>query len=149
MQDLRTVENALDKRGKWMIKNFSIVSTVEVSCDGKTYDLHSDYEATKFEHDLLDNSLVLSWRATREGMPQMLSIRFGKLETLVLRGTDVEMPRSEDGHLSFIGYSSPEDEGMDSFLLEDMADQDSRIIFNFEGGLVIKVYAEAVFLKVE
>jgi len=74
---------------------------------------------------------------------------FEKLETLVLRGTDVEMPRSEDGHLSFIGYSSPEDEGVDSFLLEEMACQDARIILNFEGGLAIKVYAEAAFLLVD
>lgn len=132
-----------------MIKNFSILSTVEVSCDGQVYDLHSDYEATKVEHDLIANALVLSWRATREGLPQKLSLKFGKLEILVLRGPDVEMPRSEDGHLSFIGYSSPEDEGMDSFLLEEMADHDSRIIFNFEGGLVMKVYAATAFLLVE
>ena len=92
-----------------MIKNFSILSTIEVSCDGHIYDLHSDYEATKVEHDLLDNAPVLSWRATREGLPQKLSLKFYKLEILVLRGTDVETPRSEDGHLSFIGYSSPED----------------------------------------
>lgn len=132
-----------------MIKNFSILSTVEVSCNGHIYDLHSDYEATKVEHDLLDNALVISWRATREGLPQTLSMTFEKLETLVLRGTDVEMPRCEDGHLSFIGYSSPEDEGMDSFLLEEMAGQDARIILNFEGGLAIKVCAEAAFLLVD
>lgn len=132
-----------------MIKNFSILSTVEVSCDGQIYDLHSDYEAIKVEHDLLDNAIVLSWRAAREGLPQILSMTFEKLETLVLRGTDVEMPRSEDGYLSFIGYSSPEDEGMDSFLLEEMAGQDARIILNFEGGLAIKVCAEAAFLLVD
>lgn len=132
-----------------MIKNFSILSTIEVSCDGQIYDLHSDYEAAKLEHDLIANALVLSWRATREGLPRKLSLKFYKLEILVLRGTDVEMPRSEDGHLSFIGYSNPEDDGMDSFLLEEMAGHDSRIILNFEGGLVIKVYAESAFLRVE
>jgi hypothetical protein len=128
-----------------MQRNFTITSTVELLCDGQSYDLHNDFDAVKIEHDLAQNALTVWWRATgtHANVPDLVCIRFTLLQSLDLKGIDQSMPREEDRRLSFMGYLRPDDESMDGFLPEEMAKEGYRMIFCFEGGLTIKVYATA------
>lgn len=126
-----------------MQRNFSITSTVDLLCGNRIYDLHNDFDAVKIEHDLAQNSLTLWWKAAKAPTngQDLVCIRFTLLQSLDLKGIDEGMPRKEDRRLSFMGYLRPEDESMDGFLPEEMAKEGYRMIFCFEGGLAVKVYA--------
>lgn len=135
-----------------MQRNFSITSTIELSCDGYSYDLHNDFDAINIEHDLAQNSLTLWWKASKAPISgkDFVCIRFTLLQSLNLKGIDEGMPRKEDCRLSFMGYLRPDDKAMDGFLPEEMAKDGYPMIFCFEGGLTLKVYAaSAQFLKTQ
>jgi hypothetical protein len=130
-----------------MKKNFSISSMVEILYKNNLYDLHNDFNAIKIEIDTINNRVTILWHSVRT-VNIHCSFQFNSVSNLFLRGFDVTVPRKEDQRLSFIGYLHPEDESRDGFLTEDMAFENYHIIFNFEGGIAIKVYAESVDFSV-
>ena len=124
-----------------MRRNFSITSTIELASQGQSYDLHNDFDAIKVELDIANNLITIFWRSLR-CQNALASIRFEGLQSLALKGFDISMPREEDRRLSFMGYLHPDDvEIMDGFLPEEGPMKDSPMIFCFEGGLAIKVFA--------
>jgi hypothetical protein len=133
-----------------MQRNFSIASTVDLICGGRSYDLHNDFDAIKIEHDLSKNSLTLWWKASKASMNSqgLASVHFALLQSLNLKGIDEEMPRKEDRRLSFMGFLRPDDESMDAFLPEEMARDGYHMIFCFEGGMAVKVYASSAEFSV-
>ena len=133
-----------------MQRNFSITSTVDLLYGDQSYDLHNDFDAVMIEHDLAQNSLTLWWKESKKPTKDkgLVCIRFASLQSLSLRGLDEGMPRKEDCRLSFMGYLRPEDDSMDGFLPEELAKEGFRMIFCFEGGLAVKVYAASAQFSV-
>lgn len=68
---------------------------------------------------------------------------------LAIEGIDPQMPRIEDMRLSFMGYLHPDDLAvMNGFLLEESSSSSHHMIFAFEGGFVLKIFAEEAMFEV-
>lgn len=131
-----------------MKKNFIVRSTVEIESAGEIYDLHNDFDCSCIIFNPISSSLVLSWVALVD--ERYLEICFESIDLLMLRGVNGGMPRKEDRRLSFMGYVHPEDlDLMDGFLPEDLAGEGFHFIFNFEGGLVVKLQCQSAKVTVK
>lgn len=130
-----------------MYRNFSIASTVDIFSGGQSYDLHNDFDFIGANFEAPSSHLTLLWANNREE----IRICFQSVKFLRMNGFDEAMPREEDSRLSFMGYLHPDDvDLMDGFLTEDLAGEKYHVIFCFEGGLSMKVFADsAEFLPMQ
>lgn len=130
-----------------MDRNFSIASTIDILSGSQLYDLHNDFDFMGINFEVSSSYLTLLWANNREE----LRICFQLVKFLRMKGFDEAMPRQEDSRLSFMGYLHPDDvDLMDGFLTEDLASENHHLIFCFEGGLSMKVFAaSAEFLPMQ
>jgi Na+-transporting NADH:ubiquinone oxidoreductase subunit NqrF len=134
--------------------NFKVADSISLNVADKKFDLHNDFELLGFNYDLDSRRFIMKWQKSlgdwvAPNLPNQLSLLFDNVAYLSISPRDPEMPYSEDSCLSFLGYLRPEDKTvMDGFLVEEMAQDDYDIIFIFQSGLAIKVFADTVTVNV-
>lgn len=134
--------------------NFNLADSIGLSYKGSYFDLHSNFDFSSMHYNADDQSLILSWIKSHEEWAKIetcneVSIIFKLVEVLKIIPREDDKPKSEDTTLSFMGYLHPDDlDIMNGFLPTEQKSEDYHMIFGFESGLSIKVYAETVYIQV-
>jgi len=141
------------------LTNFSITDSIELTYDGKQYDLHNFADFQGFSHDATQNQLRLSWvifEFGREGGNRVcLEVQFEAVDYLTIHPRDPEVPTSEDMTLRHIGFLGP---GMweqaTYFQLPGRANDPQEmaageaILFQFQGGQAVVVHAKSARIRI-
>ncbi len=135
------------------IENFLVSDdSIAVEYEGNYLDLHNNYSFISFNYNIRTQQVELKWVKNQgewaeKELYNELKIIFNSVYVFKVNPRDVELPFSEDECLDCIGYLHPDDiELMDGFLTPDFADDSYHLVFGFQSGLFIKIYAETVYL---
>lgn len=118
---------------------------IEVEIDGRAYDLHSFYQASAINCDVLDRSVVLSFtRRTDPWVPieeaRKITIRFSEVEYFSVSGRDAATIDDDSSVIQSIGTVDPEAD-TEAFYLTDNIRPDHHLVMRFESGLTLRVQA--------
>jgi len=128
------------------LKNFHIEDNCAVVIDSKYFDLHNDFKLEGFRYDIANTEFELSWKSISQ--PQGILIIFQEVSYLKIRERDPDKSEQEDNCLDFLGFLHPEDSAeMDGYVDSRDVKDNYQMIFNFEGGMAIKVFAKQAELK--
>ena len=118
---------------------------IEVEIDGRAYDLHSFYQASAINCDVLDRSVMLSFtRRTAPWVPieeaREITIRFSEVEYFSASGRDAAPIDDDCSVIQSIGAMDPEAD-TEAFYLTDNIRPDHHLVMRFESGLTLRVQA--------
>jgi len=131
--------------------NFIVIDNYAIKVNGQHIDLHNNFDLKKIEYSIEENRISLTWTCTKgDWIPndKIKSVKINFEEILFLK-VELGKDNSDQKSLLFIGYLNPEDiDVMDGCLDEDESTLDYHMIMAFDNGLVIKIFSESVFCKI-
>ena len=131
-----------------MKKNFTVTSPISIQIGKAHVDLHNDFEFHQLVFDLSERKCLLIWSDEKNDASvarDHLRITFHNVKIFSVRERQPEYPLKEDQNLSFVGYLHPDDLSiMNGFLPEENSSNNFHMIFGFESGFSIKLYADEV-----
>jgi hypothetical protein len=135
-----------------MKANFTI-KKLEVLYNGKTIDLHNNFDLIRIEHFVKDNSVMLYWIkstgawAVSEAYQQVTIIHEGVSFFTILPASG-ELPIHENSSLEAVTFYPSSNRNENEFFLdqeEPLGEDD--IIYAFVGGMTIRVGCDEVILQ--
>lgn len=136
------------------IENFSIPDSVAIDFQGCYLDLHNNYDFSGLTYEVDSQRVTLKWSKSdgewaEKEVYSGLSLVFDSVSVFSVSPRASEQPFSEDNCLSYIGFLHPDDiDLMDGFLPPENAGDTYHLVFGFDSGQVVKLYAEVVSLLV-
>lgn len=127
-------------------ENFTLEQGYALVVEGKTFDLHNNYDFIRFSYSSTKSEVVLLWRRSKgdwvePDAPTFIKIVFSGttfLKTVYEAGDDV----SPTSTLEFAGYLRTDDvPTMNGYLERTEIAGDYHLIFGFDGGMAIKLRA--------
>ena len=132
--------------------NFSVADSVAIEYEGCYFDLHNNYDFTGLTYEVNSQRVILEWSKgesewAEKEIYSSLKLVFDFVSIFNVTSRISGQPFSADDCLSYMGYLHPDDiDLMDGFLPRENADESYHLVFGFEGGQVVKLYAETVKL---
>lgn len=128
--------------------------TIFLRADGKEFDLHNNFDFIGFFYNVEKREIVFTWRRGRgewipKDSPNEIIIEFKWVIHFSAIPRDTELPFTEDDCLAgtlFIDSNFRTDEDRFSNTLDN---PDSHIVFQFMSGLMLRVHAEKVYVKLK
>ena len=130
------------------LRNFQIKDGYQVVISGFKLDVHNDYDFVDLEFNGTSRLVTMAWKKTNGGWvqkntPEGFRLIFESTELIYV--TEPKTRISEGETLSFVGFLHPEDFAtMDGYLEHQDADRSWHMIFGFENGSSIKLFARSV-----
>lgn len=132
------------------IINFSIEDDYGLVYNNELLDLHNCYEFQELKYSLNSKKIELEWDANDEWVVKTsikkFKLTFNRPVFFKVRERNFELPKSEDLTLSRMGFIHPEDEDMDNPCELNDRKENFHMLFTFQGGMSIRIYAESVEL---
>jgi len=134
-----------------MKKNFLIEDNYAFILEGVHIDLHNNFDFISLIYSIEKNLITLNWKkAVGDWVKhdEFKNIRLIFKEILSFNLLDNNSANQNSDTVSSVGYLHPDDiEFMGGCLDEQESDETYHMIFIFEGGMKLKIFAEEVFLE--
>ena len=137
------------------LTNFAIEANYAIRSGKHWFDLHNDYDFSEFKYNPSINCAILCWvksKLNAKNTQKITKITLNFIKVLVLKTEFgvVSEKCSDANTLAFVGFLHPDDlEVMNGCLTQDESDASYHLIFQFESGLAIKCFSEAVICQLE
>jgi len=120
---------------------------IYLTLDGKSHDLHNDFDFRRFSYDLKERTLSLEWtRSSRDGparlSPQAIEVAMSGVSHFAASPRRHDLPYTEDDCLDCVSYVEPSASVEESFTTEAPLEDQWHFAFQFMSGLVLRVQAE-------
>lgn len=133
-------------------ERFHFVSGHALVWDGRTIDLHNNFDFDRFDYSATDGTISLSWRRCEgdwvaDDDPASVQVIFASVHFLKVEVGPCAEP-AVPSTLEYAGYLSAEDVTiMNGCLERNEVQGDYHFIFGFEGGMTVKIGARSGYVE--
>lgn len=127
-----------------MKRNFRLVSSIELQVEGRTFDLHNDYDITSWLMSSEQGSAEIGfspWSGAGGGARPSLRMNFSGLSALEA-GSDPDTVVGSD--LVEMGFKNPADRDIDWLLTEDEAEEEDHFFLRLSNDSYLRIAAAEV-----